>query len=454
MIRALILMLQIAVLAAIAAWLADHPGRVVIHLQDWWGQDWRIDTSVAVLIVLAGLIALAAALGYRAWRFAWGAPGQLVEARRSSRRRRGYRALSDGMVALATGNAAVAARLARRADALLKQPPATQVLSAQAAELGGDGGAARRHYEVLMEAPETAFIGLRGLLRQALEAGESAEALRLARRAYALKPSDEWVLNRLFDLQVGAAAWNAADATLAEALRRKAVPQADGYRQRAAVLVERGRAAEIEDDPAAAMGFMREANDLDPGLAPAAVAYARYLAEDGKTRRATRVLEQAWSTAPHPDIAAAYGTTGANGDPMQRVKNLERLLSLRSDEPEGHVALGEAALAARLWGEARNHLEQAAGAAPTARICRLMAELEEAEHGDKEVAASWLAKAAAAPADAGWVCGDCGAVAGGWGAKCGNCGAFAAMKWQPPPRVAALPPADDPMVALPAAASD
>jgi HemY protein len=227
MIRALILLLQIAVLAAIAAWLADHPGRVVIHLQDWWGQDWRIDTSVAVLVVLAGLIALAAALGYRAWRFVWRAPGQLVEARRSSRRRRGYRALSDGMVALATGDAAIASRLARRADALLKQPPATQVLSAQAAEAGGDGGAARRHYEVLMEAPETAFIGVRGLLRQALEAGESTEALRLARRAYALRPSDEWVLNRLFELQVGAAAWNAADATLAEALRRKAVPQAD-----------------------------------------------------------------------------------------------------------------------------------------------------------------------------------------------------------------------------------
>ena len=50
-----------------------------------------------------------------------------------SKRRRGYKALSQGMVAVAAGDAGEAARLARRADGLLNDPPLTLLLSAQAA---------------------------------------------------------------------------------------------------------------------------------------------------------------------------------------------------------------------------------------------------------------------------------------------------------------------------------
>ncbi len=104
-----------------------------------------------------------------------------------------------------------------------------------------------------------------------------------------------------------------------------------------------------------------------------------------------------------------------------------------------------AALEARLWGEARRHLEAAAGPAglengnPREAVCRLMAELEESERADIEAARAWLARAAAAAPDPAWVRGSCGASAASWRPRCGNCESFDALAWTAPPHVAAAP---------------
>ena len=67
MARALWFMVKVAIVVAIAVWLAERPGTVAIA----W-QGWVVETSVAmaVLITLAALAA--AALLYRLWRAVWG----------------------------------------------------------------------------------------------------------------------------------------------------------------------------------------------------------------------------------------------------------------------------------------------------------------------------------------------------------------------------------------------
>src|SRR5258708_259534 len=74
----------------------------------------------------------------------------------------------------------------------------------------------------------------------------------------------------------------------------------------------------------------------------------------------------------------------------------------RDDGAESGLPLGETAIAAGLWGPARKALETVAAAertAPSARLCRLMARLEEGEHGDLAAARRWLMAAADAPPD-------------------------------------------------------
>jgi len=340
---------------------------------------------------------------------------------------------------VAAGDVQEARRAARRADALLDEPPLTMLLSAQAAQLGGEETAARRYFEAMLDHPDTAFLGVRGLLMQAIKAGDKGEALRLAERAYKLRPETEWVVDQLFELQVESALWSEANETIATAIRRKTLPAGDARRRRAAVLVEHSRVAEAEGDLDTALSRAREAHDLDPGLVPATLGLARLFKARERAGRAVRLIEEAWARGPTPELAAAYGALIEDSDPLARVKRFQRLFSFRPDHRESHIALAEASLAARLWGEARKHLAAAAGNAPTARVCRLMAELEELENGDMAASRKWLARATTAMPDEAWVCNSCGAVAGSWSALCGNCNGFGSLAWQPPPRAMRLP---------------
>jgi HemY protein len=200
----------------------------------------------------------------------------------------------------------------------------------------------------------------------------------------------------------------------------------------------------------------RHAYAADPALGPAAAGHARFLVEEGKGRKAVPVIERAWSRAPHPDLLPVYWKArGADGS-LERVKATQRLADCHPGHEESLIALATAALEARLWGEARRHLGQAAGGRPSARVCRMMAELEEAEHGDASAARAWLVRASLADPDPAWVCGTCGNALSEWRAVCDKCGGFDGFAWRQPPhvaRLAAKPDAEGGQAAAPALAA-
>lgn len=447
MIRTLWFALKVAVLIALAYWLAERPGEVSVT---WLG--YRIDTSVGILLLALAVLIAVASVTYYIWRSLRRAPKAMGQGMQNSRRKRGYKALTQGMVAVAAGEADEAARHARRADSLLDEPPLTMLLSAQAAQLNGDEAAAKRYFSAMLENPETRFLGLRGLLTQALREGDQAAALDYVRQAHAMRPRTPWVLNSLFDLSERSGDLASADRALTEAAKFKALPAPEAARKRAVVALERAQDAARDGNGAEALRLAREANKLAPDLIPAAQLLAEQFLAKGQRRKALKVLEKTWALAPHPDLAALYlsaessggsksGMTEAEG--LARLKRLGSLTATNRDHPESHLALARAALDAHLWGEARRHLKIAAG--PDGldgndigeTVCRLMARLEEQENGDREAAHTWLARAARAPKDPAWTCTACGAVSPAWSARCGACEGFDTLAWQPPPRVAA-----------------
>jgi HemY protein len=162
------------------------------------------------------------------------------------------------------------------------------------------------------------------------------------------------------------------------------------------------------------------------------------------------VVERTWRLRPHPDLLAAYRAATAPADALQWLRSVQRLADLDGDDDESRLALARAALEARLWGEARTHLEGLAGDRASARVCRLMAEIEESEHGDLARARDWLMRATLGAADPAWVCGDCGNVADDWSARCAKCGTFDGVAWQTPPHVLEAPLVEAAAAALPA----
>ncbi len=436
MFRALRFLIFLGLLTGGVVWLANRPGTVALR---WLG--WRADTSVALLATLVVAIAVATALLYRFWLFIRRAPEKIVRAYGDNRRRRGYLALTRGMVAVAAGDAEEAAKQAGRANGLLSDPPLTMLLSAQAAQLKGDEAAATGFFTAMLEKPETEFLGLRGLLTQALKKGDGAGALKLAARAYRIRPTSRWVAANLFDLQVQAGDWPAAANTLKLSLKNKLVDKREARRREAVLAFEESRRALDKGETDKALSLAGKAHKSAADFQPAAVAVARVLVETGSMRRAAKAIEQAWGNDPHPDFPELYFKAKKVSEPLPRLKAAKRLASFSPLHEESAIIVAEAAMAAEIWGEARKSLEPLiSGGAPTPsrRVCKLMARLEESEHGDRKKSREWLIRAAAAADGPAWVCSECGNSVGDWGLLCGKCGGFDTYAWGTPPHIAGL----------------
>jgi len=420
--RLFALVIVIALLVAAAVWLADRPGQVVVH---WLG--WKVSGPVPVLI--AALVALLAvgALLLKLVRAVVTFPGRVLEARRRRRTNQGYRALSDGLAAVAAGDPRQARRLARRADKLLEDRSLTGLLTAQAAQLSGDEPEAERRFHQMVERPETAFLGLKGLLTLAIKRGDNAAALDYARRAWALSGPTDGIAATLFDLQARAGQWAEAEATLIEAKKRGALSGGDLARFRALALLERSR---VEAEPLAAMKLAMAAHKADPGMVPATVRAAELLHRLAKHRKAAAIISTTWRIAPHPALVDALYALAPAETPLQKVKRVEKLVRANPTAPDGHVALAEAALAAKLWGQARTHLEQALDQRPSQGLYVLLARLEREERKDEAAAQAWLAKSVTAPAEPAWTCAACGKATDHWAVTCPSCGQVDSLEWR------------------------
>ena len=455
MIRGLLGLIVFAGLITAAIFFADHPGQVEIV----W-QGWQVESSVGVLAAAAVLAGLAIALLFWLVSLILGSPRAFLRHRRERRRRAGYRALTRGMVAVAAGDPQEALRCARRADALLADPPLTLLLSAQAAQLGGDETAAKKFFTAMLDRPEMEFLGLRGLLNQALRAGDRGSALRLTERAATLRPDTAWVVESRFELEAREGRWEAVQETLAQAVKRRTIPRERARHHRGVILYELSLAALARGDRARGRNLAAQAQALTPDLAAPAAHHARMLLQDRRTGPAARAIEGAWQTIPHPDLARVYAAINDDAPPLDRLKSFERLAAQNPDARETHLAVAEAALDAQLWGEARRHLDRALSApappfitrlsnpaplpvapdpgedtspaGPTPRLCLMMARLEEAEHGVGPSSREWLDRAVTAMPDPRYVCATCGGESLEWRSLCPHCGSFDAQAWRTP----------------------
>ena len=442
MTRGLLIAVKIAVVVALGVYLANHPGRATI---EWFG--WRIeDAPVGLLVLAAVLLAVVVALLYRFWRFLYRAPQSIGRKLEDNRRRRGYKALSNGMVAVAAGDAGEAARWARRADDLLEDPPLTLLLSAQAAQLSGDEGAAKRYFEAMLDNPETRFLGLRGLVMQAMRDGDDAQALEYLRQAKRLRPKTPWVLTSLFQVGERTGALDEAEAALKTATKVGALPAPEGRAKRALLQLKKALAAEQGGQLREAWQLAKAARKLAPEHRPTTLTAALLALVAGSPRDAQKIAEDAWAAAPHPELARLHREAQREVTPVDYVKRLPRLTSRNPSHPESHLAIAEAALAAELWGQARTHLELAGNAAPSVRVCHLMADLERNEHGDGEAARQWLERALTAPPDPAWLCDACGARAPDWSLHCRVCDGLDSLTWRPPKQAELAGPSEAPLI--------
>ena len=222
-----------------------------------FGADYLLDLEGGVRIVMAGLeinltpikavIALAllmfaiwlllklAGLAVATLKVINGDETALSRYFDKNRQEKGYRALSEGMLALAEGDGDVAIAKATKAEKYLHKPALTNLITAQGAEMKGDRARATQVYKRLLNNEKTKFVAVRGMLRQKIESGETETALKLAQTAFALKPRHTEIQDTLLKLQAGEGDWKGARATLNAKLKYGSMPR-DLHKRRDAVL--------------------------------------------------------------------------------------------------------------------------------------------------------------------------------------------------------------------------
>ncbi|HID05774.1 MAG TPA: tetratricopeptide repeat protein, partial [Armatimonadetes bacterium] len=349
-----------------------------------------------------------------------------------SRERKGFEALADGMMALASGEGDLAASKAVKARKYLGRPELTNLISAQAAEMNGDKQLAGEMYKRLLADDRTRFVGVRGLLQQKLVEGDTDTAMKLAEKAFALKPRHVETQDTLLGLQAGKGDWVGARETLGAKLKHGSLPR-DVHRRRDAVLaLSQAHDVVAEGSDIAAREVAIEANRLSPDLVPAAVMAARGYIDADKPKYAARVLVKAWQSQPHPELAAAFAAIKPEETPAERLKRFRALTKYNPHSDETRMLLAELHISAEDFPGARKALADVVETSPTQRSLTLMAALERGEGSEDAVVRAWLARAVTASRGPQWVCENCHHIHAEWKPVCDNCGSFDTLGWTTP----------------------
>ncbi len=400
MIRASLVILFVGAVAVTALALSGDAGHANVT---WLG--WRADMTAAAAVVIVLFGALLMTVFWRALFWVLAAPQRAERSRVENRRRQANEALTRGFLAAAAGDGSEARRLAQKASDLAEETPGlVRVLAAQAAEAAGDISGTQAAYSAMLGFPDMRLAGHKGLMQLALSQGHRETALRHAQEAYSETRSARWAWRALLEARLEAAEWGEGLELVKNAQDRKIVPPVTAERARSALLTARGAQLEVSADPKArnlAMESAIEAAKLQPGFTPGVVLAARLLTADGKSGRATAILETAWKTAPHPAIWMAFRDLKTNETPRERGQRLMELVAQNPAHRESRILNVERVLIAGDTASARDAIAMLETEALTARIAGLRARVAFAS-GLPDEARLWLSQGISAPQEPDW----------------------------------------------------
>jgi len=437
MIRLLFFVVLVLALGFGFAWLADRPGDLSIV----W-QDRRIEMSLMTAVTV--IVSLIAAIMISWWliRTIILSPRTVARYFRANKRDRGYQALSTGLLAAGSGDAATARKMNKRTKGLLKadQEPLIHLLDVQAALIEGRHEEARKLFEAMAEDPETKLLGLRGLYLEAQRQGADEAAQHYAETAADQAPHLPWAGAAALSYRTREGKWEEALKLLDRQRHAGTIEAGDADRTKAVLLTARAR-EHVDSDPSGARDDALAALKLAPGFPPAAVIATKALLRQDNLSKAAKILQAAWKTNPHPEIAEAYVHARIGDTSADRLKRAERLEKLKPLNPQSLDAVARAALEAHRFDLAREKAEASARLQPCEGIFLLLADIEEAETDDQGRVRHWLSQAVRAPRDPAWTAD--GYVSETWEPVSPVSGRLDAFEWKVPVEQLAGPSIDN-----------
>ncbi|MET3589125.1 HemY protein [Bartonella silvatica] len=390
--------------------------------------------SASLLTILSVLILFFAALVFLGWCLyvLFSVPRTLSNYFYQRNKKRGYDALSKGILAAFAGDGVLAQQMEARVEKYLVDlhEPLVKFLKAQTLSLQNNSVSAITLYEEMRKETSTKLAALYGLFCEAIKSKAHEAAQQYAEEALTLSPALSWAQQAVLDHLGMRGEWDKALAIFERA--QKALPRSirstREYQHTKALLLSGQALHMFETHPAQARAAILKAHKLEPDFIPITAIAADILYKLNETRKADKMIITAWQKEPHPDLSALY--LEREGASVERLKKAKTLASYNKDTFESTFLIAKAALDASEFVLAKEQAKKALQYHPRESVYLLLADIEEAQGNHQGAVRQWLSLALRAERDPVWMCD--GTVFPSWSAVSPISGRLGCFEWKAP----------------------
>lgn len=401
MIRIFVYIFSVCILGIAFGWVANHNTSLIVTFPNF-----RLTVSAVTLLSAVILFWGIGAFLWFFFRTVFSIPRRLSSYFYGRREKRGREALSQGLLAVFSGDYVTAQKMEARA---LKYPtgsyePLVKLLQAQNLFLQKNSTGSTKLYEEMRREESTKLVGLYGLFREAMNAKAYEKAQNYAEEALSLSPELLWANQAVLNRLSSEGQWDKALAVFERA--QKILPRSARFteeRNQTHALLLSGKALYLsESNLVEARKTILKARKLVPDFIPITIITADILYKLNEISKADKMIVQAWQKNPHSDLGELYLKT-AEGS-AERLKRAKALASHNKDTFESSFLVAKAALDAGELVLAREQTQKALQYHPRESAYLLMADIEVLQGNDPARIRQWLSLSLHAERDPAWIC--------------------------------------------------
>jgi HemY protein len=425
----LFLILKLALMGILVAVAYYLPGEGNTQLRF---VDYIIDIKTGALT--AGCVAVIILTFYIFKSLAWvkQLPVKLKQQLQERRLRRAKECLLESYIAMSSGELEVALDMAMKSKGLDKAGVFHDIFEAQALFMAGEFDQAEVKFDQLRQCKKTKFLGLRGLISMRKKQNRHEETRLLLIEALKDRPQSVWVLKELLDYNLKQLEFDKANTVIEQLRITGHLDKQKSHRYQALVAWLRALQAKRSGDQSAFETYAQQSLKLDPQLTAATLELAQYYHAHGQSSKCIKILGRGYENLPHLDYLGVFQAVLGQETTLDQYRLVENIIGKKSDSRASHIILATLAIAAKLWGQARLHIN-ILNERPTQLVYSLLADLERAEHPNHSQAISDYLKLAVQGIPEGeWVCHNCHTAQLSWNVFCPSCQAFDQIKWETP----------------------
>jgi HemY protein len=331
-----------------AHFLLDDSGYVLIDIRGY-SVEMSVPGLVLGLILLYALIRLAVRL--------WRVPRRVGQAAGRYRDNRSRQQLTDGLLALAEGDAAKGERLLGRGAHRSDAPVVHYLTAARAAQQQGADERRDDWLKLALEQDsEDAVVVLLTQAELQLERQQLEAALATLQRLESRTPGNGRALALLAQVYRRLERWDDLESILPRLSKTSSLGPAELSSVRHEVtraLLARAAAEGDADGVEAIWKKQPKATQAQPEMV---TAYARAVFRCGDHDRLEKTLRKSLKTSWNPALVEVYGELQTR-DPHTPLAHAEAWLTRKGDDPVLLLAAARLCIRNQLWGKARSYLE-------------------------------------------------------------------------------------------------